>query len=93
LIGGVQQFALVSGAECVEALTIAGFSLLERTHAGATLRRGSQRVFVPDAATLEAQALAVVLRTAGMSYAEFLDLLGETPTDPAISRTRLVPLR
>lgn len=33
--------------------------------------------------------LLAILRIAGVPYSEFLELLSETPTDPAISRTRL----
>ncbi len=79
----------VSGAECVDALAAAGFSLTARTSADVTLTKGLRVVVVPDVPMLPPEELMAILRSAGVPYSEFLDLLSEAPTDPAISRTRL----
>ena len=81
----------VSGAECIDALCIAGFTLTSRTGTQVTLTKGLRLVVVPDVAMLGPDQLLAILRAAGVPYSEFLDLLSETPTDPAISRTRLSP--
>ncbi len=81
----------VSGAECVDALSIAGFSLTARNPTAVTLTKGLRVVVVPDVAMLSPDDLLAILRTAGVPYSEFLDLLSETPTDPAISRLRPSP--
>lgn len=91
LAGFVVPLVAVSGAECVDALTLAGFSLVSRTDSNATLVRGLRLVVVPDVGILSPDELLEVLRTAGVAYTDFLDLLSETPTDPIISRTRLSP--
>ncbi|MBX3204759.1 MAG: hypothetical protein KF764_06805 [Labilithrix sp.] len=79
----------VSGAECIEALTSAGFSLTARTRTEVTLTKGLRLVVVPDVPMLAPDDLTAILRSAGLPYSDFLDLLSEAPTDPAISRTRL----
>lgn len=81
----------VSGAECIDALSLAGFSLTARTGSEVTLSKGLRVVVVPDVAMLSPDELLSVLRTAGLPYSDFLDLLSEAPTDPAISRLRLSP--
>ncbi len=81
----------VSGAECVDALSGAGFSLTARTGADVTLSKGLRVVVVPDVAMLSPDELLAILRTAGVPYTDFLDLLSEAPTDPAISRLRMSP--
>ena len=81
----------VSGAECVDALSSAGFSLTGRTGSDVTLSKGLRVVVVPDVAMLSPDELLAVLRSAGVPYSEFLDLLSEAPTDPAMSRMRLSP--
>lgn len=81
----------MSGVECVDALTSAGFSLTARTGADVTLTKGLRVVVVPDVPMLTPDELMAILRSAGVPYSEFLDLLSEAPTDPAISRTRLSP--
>lgn len=88
---GVIPLVAVSGAECVEALTMAGFTLTMRTDAGATLTKDLHVVVVPDVPLLAPDELTAILRSAGLPYTEFLELLSEAPTDPAISRTRLAP--
>jgi hypothetical protein len=85
----VVPLVAVSGAECVEALTSAGFTLAARTTSGVKMTKGLRLVVVPDALILTPDELTAVLRSAGLPYGEFLDLLSEMPTDPAISRTRL----
>jgi hypothetical protein len=84
----VVPLVAVSGAECIDALSCAGFSLSERSDRGVTLTKGLRSVLVPDVAMLTPEELTEVLRSAGIAYSEFLDLLSEAPTDPAISRMR-----
>ena len=81
----------VSGAECVDALSMAGFSITARTSSQVTLTKDLRVVVVPDLAMLPPEELMTVLRNAGLPYSEFLELLSESPTDPAISRTRVAP--
>lgn len=87
----VVPLVAVSGAECVEALTMAGFAVIARSEGRTTLGRGKCVVTVPDVPFVAPEALAEILAAAEIPFAEFLDLLSEAPTDPAISRTRLVP--
>lgn len=87
----VVPLVAVSGAECVEALTGAGFVVVARSSTGATLTKGLRFVVVPEAGMLVPDELTSILRSAGIPYSDFLDLLSEAPTDPAISRTRLSP--
>jgi predicted RNA binding protein YcfA (HicA-like mRNA interferase family) len=81
----------VSGVECIEALSMAGFSLTSRTGTEATMTKDLRVVVVPDVPMLRPEELMAILRSAGVPYSEFLDLLSDSPTDPAISRTRLAP--
>ncbi len=81
----------VSGSECIDALAMAGFSITMRTDAEATLTKDFHVVVVPDVPILSPDELMTVLRSAGLPYSDFLELLSEAPTDPAISRTRLAP--
>jgi hypothetical protein len=87
----VVPLVAVSGAECVDALSMAGFSVSSRTATHATVTKGLRVVVVPDLPMLPPEELMTVLRTAGLPYSEFLELLSECPTDPAISRTRVAP--
>jgi len=87
----VVPLVAVSGAECIDALAIAGFSLTARNGSEVTLTKGLRVVVVPHAAMLTPDELLAILRSAGVPYSEFLDLLSEAPTDPAISRLRLSP--
>jgi hypothetical protein len=82
----------VSGAECVEALSIAGFTLKLRSSDGATMTKGLHVVVIPDVPMLSPDELTALLRSANVKYTDFLDLLSEAPTDPAIFlRERVVP--
>jgi len=76
----------VSGRECVDALVQAGFVVRSRDDDQATLGRGSASVVVPDVAMLTPEELSGILRAAAVPYDDFLDLLSEAPTDPAIAR-------
>jgi hypothetical protein len=87
----VVPLVAVSGVECVEALTMAGFAVIARTDLRTTLVRGDQVVMVPDVPFVAPEDLTEILATAGIAYPDFLDLLSEAPTDPAISRTRVAP--
>jgi hypothetical protein len=84
----VVPLVAVSGAECVDALAMAGFASHGHTEAETTMSKGLRVVVVPAAALLAPEELLAVLKSAGLAYAQFLDLLSEAPTEPAISRTR-----
>lgn len=76
----------VSGAECVEALVLDGFTLRSRSDSATVLERDARVVVVPDVAMLGPEELEAVLHDAGITYDAFLDLLSEAPTDPAVLR-------
>jgi hypothetical protein len=78
----------VSGAECVDALVVAGFSLRSRDEDGATLAKECCIVTVPHVAMLTPAELTALLRDAGLAYSEFLDCLSEAPTDPDLRAAR-----
>jgi hypothetical protein len=80
----VVPLVAVSGAECVEALLLAGFALQSRSDSATTLERELRVVVVPDVAMLVPEDLEALLRDAGISYDVFLDLLSEMPTDPDV---------
>jgi hypothetical protein len=84
----VVPLVAVSGAECVEVLMGAGFSVSSRSDGAATLTKGLRVVVVPDVSMLKPEELTSILRAAGLPYVDFLDLLSEAPTEPAISETR-----
>ena len=77
----------VSGAECVEALVLAGFTVRSRSDSAVVLEHDMRLVVVPDAAMLAPEDLEALLHDAAIPYDEFLDLLSETPTDPAYRPT------
>lgn len=81
----------VSGAECVDALRTAGFCVVARSGEAVTLTREARTVVVPDVPMVSPEVLMEILRAADLPYDEFLELLSDSPTDPAISRTRLAP--
>lgn len=72
----------VSGAECVDALVVAGFATRSRTDDETTLSKGLRVVTIPDVAMLSPSELTALLREAGLTYSDFLDCLSEAPTDP-----------
>lgn len=80
----------VSGAECVEALVLDGFTVRSRSDSTVVLERDVRLVVVPDVAMLAPDDLELVLHDAGIPYDSFLDLLSETPTDPAGLRPTVV---
>lgn len=79
----------VSGADCVEALILGGFTVRSRTDSATVLAsdpRELRVVVVPDVAMLTPDDLQLLLRDAGIAYDTFLDLLSEAPTDPDVHR-------
>ena len=76
----------VSGADCVEALALDGFTIRSRSDSATVLERGLRVVVVPDVAMLTPDDLQALLHDAGLDYDTFLDLLSETPTDPDLRR-------
>lgn len=77
----------VSGSDCIEALQLAGFTTRSRTDHATTLERGLRVVVVPDVAMLPPGELQMLLRDAGVTYSDFLDILSEAPTDLDVLRT------
>lgn len=85
----VLSLVAVSGAECVDALVVAGFTVRSRSDSATVLGQGVRVVVVPDVAMLTPDDLYALLRDAGIAYERLLDLLAETPTDvqrPAAAR-------
>ena len=76
----------MSGAECVEALLLDGFTIRSRSDSATVVERDGRVVVVPDVAMLGPEDLEALLHDAGIAYDAFLDLLSETPTDPAVLR-------
>ena len=76
----------VSGAECVDALVLAGFTVRSRSDSATVLERGMRVVVVPDVAMLTPGDLHALLQDSGIAYDRFLDFLSETPTDPDLER-------
>lgn len=74
----------VSGSDCVEALLQAGFVTRTRSLDSVTVERDDRRVIVPVCSVLAPEDLQAILRDAGITYSEFLDLLSDTPTDPDV---------
>lgn len=76
----------VSGAECVDALLVAGFVVRSHTRVDdvlmTTLEDERHIVVVPDVDMVRPDDLVVLLRTAGVAYSDFLDYLSEAPTAP-----------
>lgn len=70
----------ISGFECVEALGLAGFRVVERAAGSTVLRRASRVVIVPDALVLAPDVLAGVLAAAEMSVNGFRALLSDAVT-------------
>jgi hypothetical protein len=83
----VLPLVAVSGAECVDALVMAGFGVRSRTDSSTKLGKGMRVVLVPNVALLPPEDLASILREAGVRYLEFLDYLSETPTEPDVLLT------
>jgi hypothetical protein len=83
----VVPLVAVSGADCVEALTLAGFALRSRSDSATVLAHDLRVVVVPDVAMLTPDDLQALLRDAGITYDDFLDLLSEAPTDPDVLRS------
>jgi hypothetical protein len=74
----------ISGAECVEALCIAGFRVRERAAGHTLLVRGTRVLVVPDALVLRAQVLDAILVEADLSVERLVWLLGEVATEKEI---------
>jgi hypothetical protein len=72
----------VSPQECIDALRLAGFSVVERSERSTVLRRDRREVEVFDADLIDAEELEALLKNAGLPYTEFLELLSRTPTQP-----------
>jgi hypothetical protein len=81
----------VSGADCVDALRLAGFGVRSRSSAVIVLERDARVVMVADVAMLPPEDLLALLRDAGITYDDFLDLLSETPTDPDVHSASMRP--
>jgi hypothetical protein len=79
---------VVSSDELVVAFQRAGF-VARRATGRTILERGTRVVVIPDGRLLAPEAVAATLRSAGISYSDFLDYLSEAPTEPARSGTRL----
>lgn len=80
---GLPVLAL-SADEIMWALLRSGFVIVKATSAAIVLERRHRLVSVP-LGPLESEHVMAVLRDAGVSYSELLDLLGEAPTEPGLT--------
>ena len=81
---GVLGKLTVSGAECVEALCLAGFRVRRRSAGQTLLERGKRTLVVPDRLVLSPELLDVILDEADLSVERFVWLLGEVTTETEI---------
>ncbi len=65
----------VSSADCVRALTMAGFRPIDAHTRPAVLERDGRVVAVPDVPILDGEALGLILGAAGLSHASFVERL------------------
>jgi hypothetical protein len=82
----VVPLVAVSGADCVEALTLGGFAVRSRSDSATVLERELRVVVVADVALLTPEDLQALLADAGIAYDDFHELLSEAPTDPDLRR-------
>jgi hypothetical protein len=86
----VLPLVAVSTDECVEALVRAGFAVTSRRDGSAALQKERRTVRVPDGGILPPEALTEILRASGIAYSDFLDLLSDCPTEPALPQARVM---
>lgn len=80
---GLPVLAL-SADEMLWALLRSGFAIVKATPAAVVLERSHRQVSVP-LGPLDVEHVVTILRDAGVSYSELLDLLGEAPTAPDLT--------
>ncbi len=73
----MSKLPVISGRECVRALERAGFYLKRQTGSHLILRRDElfAQVVVPDHKVLDRGTLRAIIRQAGLSVDEFVNLL------------------
>jgi predicted RNA binding protein YcfA (HicA-like mRNA interferase family) len=73
----MSKLPVVSGRECVRALERAGFYVKRQTGSHIILRRDEPfaQVVVPDHKVLDRGTLRAIIRQAGLTVDEFVDLL------------------
>jgi hypothetical protein len=76
----MMRVVAVSGIECVDALVSAGFCFEARGSGTNILTKGDRLVVVPDIPRLAPEAIRSILDQAGLTYAEFVELLAGSPT-------------
>ena len=71
------KLPVISGLECVKALQKAGFYTIRQKGSHISLRRNDPfaRVTVPDHKELDRGTLRAIIRQAGLTVDEFVDLL------------------
>ena len=75
----MSKLPMISGRKCVRALEQAGFYLKRQTGSHLILRRDEPfaQVVVPDHRVLDRGTLRAIIRQAGLSVDEFVNLLRE----------------
>jgi predicted RNA binding protein YcfA (HicA-like mRNA interferase family) len=73
----MNKLPIISGRECIEALSKAGFYTKRRESSHVILRRDDPfaQVVVPDHKEIDRGTLRAIIRQAGLSVAEFVKLL------------------
>lgn len=74
----------ISGAECVEALCLAGFRVRRRAAGHTVLVRDARMLVVPDALVMRSELLESILAEADLSVERLIWLLGEVATEKEI---------
>jgi predicted RNA binding protein YcfA (HicA-like mRNA interferase family) len=83
------EISKLSGAACVKRLRELGFNVVRESSGVAVLKKGDRRVMIPDIESLEREMLEAILRSAGLSHAEFFRTRsGMYARTPESSRTR-----
>ncbi len=79
-------YIALSTEEVVWGLLRAGFAITQRAASATVMERGHAVIAIPTVSALPPEALAIILRDAGIDEERFFDLVGEAPTE----RSRLV---
>ena len=74
-------YVALSTEEVVWGLLRAGFAITQRAASATVLERGHYVIAIPTVSALPPEALAIILRDAGLDEQSFFDLVGEAPTE------------
>ena len=82
----------ISATECIAALLLEGFVVIERTTQAVTLTGPGRRiVVVPDLLVLSSAVVDALLEDADLSPARFLSIVSEAPTQTDLAALPAAP--